>query len=90
VSKVRQPSLAGFFIKLFPVAKFPGKCQAVSFFMMGHGNCLDTLSIEHRDQRKKSSDGFANSDWPYKCSQAMSEPIVDRAVRLMTDKELWQ
>jgi hypothetical protein len=32
----------------------------------------------------------ANSDWPYKCYQAMSEPIVDRAVRLMKDEELWQ
>jgi hypothetical protein len=51
VSKVRQPSLVGFVIsgdrirtwafKLFPAAKFPGKCQAVSFFMMGNGNCLD-------------------------------------------------
>jgi hypothetical protein len=32
----------------------------------------------------------ANSDWPYKCYLAMLEPIVDRAVRLMKDEELWQ
>jgi len=66
------------------------KCQAVSFFMMGKGIVWISLSIEHGDHRKKSSDDFANAGWPYKCSQAMSEPIADRAVRLMTDKELWQ
>jgi hypothetical protein len=39
-------------------------------------------------QRKESSIGSANPDWPYKCFQAMSEPIVDRVVRLMKDEEL--
>jgi hypothetical protein len=39
---------------------------------------------------RSDSHGFANSDWPYKCYQAMSEPIADRAVRLMKDEELWR
>jgi hypothetical protein len=75
--------------KQFQLPKVPGNCLPVSFSISGNGIVWISLSIEHGDERKKSSHGFANSHWPYKCSQAMSEPIVDRAVRLMTDKELW-
>src|SRR5271156_4749083 len=42
------------------------------------------------ETRGKNPHGFTNSDWPYKCYLAMSEPIADRAVRLMKDEDLWR
>jgi hypothetical protein len=32
---------------------FPGKCQGVSFFVIGNGMVWIFLSIEHEDQRKE-------------------------------------
>jgi hypothetical protein len=69
---------------------FPGKCQGVSFFMIANGNRLDIPVDRTRGPEEKNPHGFTNSDWPYKCYLAMSEPIADRAVRLMKDEDLWR
>ena len=57
--------------------------------MIGNGNRLDLTSVDHGNQRKKSSDDPPIQIGPIS-AEAMSEPIVDRAVRLMKDEELWQ
>jgi hypothetical protein len=54
---------------------FLENAQAMGFFILAVEIVRISLSPEHGGQRKKSSDGFANSDWTYKCSQTMSEPI---------------
>jgi hypothetical protein len=61
---------------------------AVSRFMIAQWESSGFPSIDDGDKRKKSSNDSVNSDWPYKCSQAMSEPIVDRAVTVMKEEEL--
>ena len=62
-----------FDISSFQLTKVPGKCLPVRFSIGGNRIAWICLSIEHRDRRKKSSDAFANSDWPSKCSQEMSD-----------------
>jgi len=60
----------------------------VGFFMIGNGHCLDIPVNRTRRPEERNPHGFTNSDWPYKCYLAMSEPIADRAVRLMKDEDL--
>jgi hypothetical protein len=75
--------------KHFPAAKcFPANARGLASSLLATEIVWISLSTERGDQTKNPH-GFANSDWPYKCYLAMSEPIADRAVRLMKDKDLW-
>jgi hypothetical protein len=67
---------------------FPGRCLTYATPQQQMGIAGISSSIEHGDKRKEFSVGSATPDWPYKCFQSMSEPIVDRVVRLMKDEEL--
>jgi hypothetical protein len=54
-----------------------------------HGNRPDFPSVEYGRQEKNPQMIPPIQIGPIS-AKAMSEPIVDRAVRLMKDEELWQ
>jgi hypothetical protein len=77
--------------KQFPAAKcFPANARGLASSIIGNGNRPDIPVDRTRRPEERNPHGFANSDWPYKCYLAMSEPIADRAVRLMKDEDLWR